>query len=239
MYFIPIFYQAVRLSSVLTTAIAVLPLTLTVAPASAVTGIVCSKRGSFRSAIWSGWLITVIGIGLFQLMRESSSVAVLVALTMFPSVGVGMPFPSMAFAVLAAAAERDAANAAGMYTFFRTLGQTFGVAVGGACFQAVFQNTISVKKIDLADLRLGNRAELSSALISFLRNLDDGPLRTALVDCTQKALDSVWIITCAVAGMALLFSLFTKHYCLNRELETDQGWDHGPQSTARKARPNQ
>lgn len=126
-----------------------------------------------------------------------------------------MLFPSMAFAVLAAAAERDAANAAGMYTFFRTLGQTFGVAIGGARFQAVFQNTISAKKIDLADLQLGNRAELSSALISIVRNLDDGSLGTALVDCTQKALDSVWVVTCAVARMALLISLFTKHYCLD------------------------
>lgn len=54
--------------------------------------------------------------------------------------------------------------------------------------------------------------------------------RDDLVQSYADALKVIWIVTCALAGVALISSFWTEHFDLNRELETDHGFKHEEKS---------
>ncbi|KAK5697099.1 hypothetical protein LTR17_024005 [Elasticomyces elasticus] len=55
LYFMPLYFQAVKGQSSIMSAVDLFPGTFTVAPAAIVVGILISKFGVFRWAIWTGW----------------------------------------------------------------------------------------------------------------------------------------------------------------------------------------
>ena len=56
-------------------------------------------------------------------------------LNLVSGVGMGILFPSTAFAVQASSANSDVAFAVAMFSFFRACGQAIGVTIGGTIFQ--------------------------------------------------------------------------------------------------------
>ena len=84
LYYLPLYYTGVLGYSALTTGIAGLPETFTVAPAAIVTGIVISKTGRYRWAIWSGWATTTLGMGLLCLLDVCTLVAKWVFINLIP-----------------------------------------------------------------------------------------------------------------------------------------------------------
>jgi hypothetical protein len=53
--------------------------------------------------------------------------------------------------------------------------------------------------------------------------MEDGATKTDLKEAYTDSLRTVWIVCCGISGVALLFSLMTEHYDLDRALETTQG----------------
>ena len=64
LYYIPIYLEAVKDLSPALTGVGVLGITCGLFPSSCVAGIVISRTGHFRWAIWTGWTITTLGTGL-------------------------------------------------------------------------------------------------------------------------------------------------------------------------------
>jgi hypothetical protein len=48
-----------------------------------------------------------------------------------------------------------------------------------------------------------------------------------LLESYANALIVVWLVTTGLAVVGLVSSLWTKHFDLDRDLETDQGFKHG------------
>ena len=138
LYYLPLYYEAVKGYSPIIVGVAVFPETFTIAPASILVGIAVSITNQFRWAIWSGWSLTVLGMGLLYLLDSETSVPAFVFLNLVPGLGIGLLFSSMNLATQAAATERHVGFAAAMYIFLRSLGQGIGVAVGGVIFQSRF-----------------------------------------------------------------------------------------------------
>ena len=57
-------------------------------------------------------------------------------------IGMGILFPTLQLAVQAPQSEREVGMAAAIFTFIRSFGQTFGVAMGGVIFQNEFDKNI-------------------------------------------------------------------------------------------------
>ncbi len=221
LYYLPLYYEAVKSYSPIITGVAVFPETFTIAPMSILVGVAVSITGRFRWAIWSGWSLTVLGMGLLYLLGPATSVPAFVFLNLIPGLGIGLLFSSMNIATQAAATERHVGFAAATYIFMRSLGQGIGVAVGGVIFQSQF--AVNLRRYpDLA----GNATALAqdaSGLVQVIKAVPEGaPERVAIVSAYADALKVVWAVMAGLAFVALVLSLGTEGLSLNAEMETEQ-----------------
>lgn len=139
-YYLPMYYEGVLGYSFVMGAVALLPLTLTVSPAAVVTGGLITQMGKYRTLLWIGWVIPVIGTGLITYLKEGMSPPQWIFITLIPGLGIGMLLSTMQIAVQAAAKEEHAAQAAAMVPELRTYGQTIGLAIFSASFSNVVKN---------------------------------------------------------------------------------------------------
>ena len=134
---------------------------------------------------------------------------------------MGMLYPSLTYALQAATPNKDQAYGVALYTFFRAAGQCVGVAVGGS----IFQN--SLKKQILGFPSIAANAEVwaveASSLVEMVGTMESGVVKDDLLQSYANALKVVWLVMCILSAVALVSSLFTKHFDLDRELETEQG----------------
>lgn len=222
LYYLPLYYEAVQNYTPLVVGVAVFPETFTVAPASVVVGIAVSRTGRFRWAIWSGWLLTVLGMGLLYLLSPNTSIPAWIFLNLAPGLGMGLLFSSMTCAIQAGVDQDDVAFAASTMTFVRAFGQAVGVAVGGVIFQ-------SQLKINLATYPslARNASELSqnaSGLVQTIKAMPkEDPERGMMVRAYADSLRVVWAVMAGLAFLALIASAWTEGLSLDEKLTTEQG----------------
>jgi len=224
LYYGPIYFEAVKGLSPIITGVALFPETFTVAPASIVVGILTSITGRYRWAIWSGWFLTTLGMGLLYLQDVHTSTVAWVFLNLVPGLGTGILFAGMAIAIPASCVPSDMAHAVAFFSFFRAFGQAVGVAVGGT----IFQNQIK-KKLLLYPILAPLAAEYSkdaASLVQVIKTMEDGLQKTQLIQAYADSLKVVWVTMCGLAGAALISSFFVKGYTLNVALDTEQGFKH-------------
>ena len=221
LYYLPFYYEAVKGYNPIIVGVACFPETFTVAPASIFVGIVVGITGRFRWAIWSGWTLTVLGMGLLYLLSPGTSIPAFVFLNIVPGLGLGLLFSCINLALQAAATEQLAGYAAAMYIFMRSLGQGIGVAVGGV----VFQSRFAVELRGYPDLATNATAlaQDASGLVQVIKAMPKGATeRTVIVNVYADALKVVWAVMAGLAFVALILSLGTKGLSLNAEMETEQ-----------------
>lgn len=68
-------------------------------------------------------------------MQPDSNGGILYGLRIFSSIGGGLLFPVPLFAAQVNQRDKDVGIATSLVAFFRSLGQAFGVAIGGVIFQ--------------------------------------------------------------------------------------------------------
>lgn len=128
-YYTPFYFEAVQGFTSTMAGVAALPETLTIAPFAVLMGIIAAKTGRYRWSLWAGWSLTVFGCGMLYLLDFGTPVVSWIFLMLGSGVGMGILYPAMSLAIQASAPVEDAATAAGLFTFFRALGQTVGVAM--------------------------------------------------------------------------------------------------------------
>ncbi|TLD32906.1 hypothetical protein PspLS_01351 [Pyricularia sp. CBS 133598] len=220
-FFLLLYYQAVKLYTPVISAVAALPETLTVAPAGIVVGLVVMMTGRYRWSIWIGWALTTLGSGLLVLLMPKTSIAGWIWLNIPVGVGTGMLFPAMALSIQAACKPALNGQAAAFFSFLRTFGQALGVAISGSIFQNAFKARLLKTRNyhNLAD----EFSRDATIIVEIIRLMDDGPLRRELVDAYNGALHMIWVACIAAGGLCFLLSLTIKGYSLQQEHVTEQG----------------
>jgi hypothetical protein len=220
LYFLPLYYEAVKGYTPIISGVAMLPESGFVAPMAVIVGVACAITGRYRWAIWVGWLLTTLGSGLLLLLKPTSSIPAWLFLNILVSIGTGMLFPAMGLGVQAAGRPRDAGHAAAFYSFARVFGQSIGVAISGV----VFQNQIKTKLLGYADLApfASQYSQDATALVTIIKNMPHDATRTNLIQAYSDSLGSVWILMTALAAVGLISSLFVQGYSLNQEMDTLQ-----------------
>jgi len=128
-YYLPLYFMGVKGYTPIIAGVTTLPQTLTVVPCAIIVGLVASRTARYRWSLYSGFILTVLGIGLLYLLDVNTKVVEWVFLLLISGVGMGLLFPGMNLSIQASVSQVDAADAAGLFTFFRTLGQSVGVAM--------------------------------------------------------------------------------------------------------------
>lgn len=225
LYYLPLYYEAVKEFSPILSGVALFPETFTVAPSAMVVGILITITGRYRWAIWLGWTVSTIGLGLMWLIKVETSTYGWILLNLVPGMGLGVLFPSLGYAVQASAEPDHLAIAVAMFSFFRALGQAIGVAIGGVIFQnQMYKNLL--KYPALAPMASAYSQD-ASGLVQVIKNMADGATKLHLKEAYTDSLRIVWVVCCAISAVALLISLFTESYDLDKALQTSQGLRDG------------
>ncbi|KAF2277437.1 MFS general substrate transporter [Westerdykella ornata] len=222
LYYLPLYYQAVKGMTPIMAGIALFPQTFTVAPASVVAGTIIAITGRYRWAIWTGWVLGTFGMGLMILLDEHTTTVEWVFLNLVGGIGTGILFPAMGLAIQASTNSADQAYAATMFSFMRAFGQTLGVAIGGV----IFQNQMKKKLLTLP-LLAGHADEYSkdaAGLVEIIKALPEGVMKAQLKESYVYALKYIWIVMTVLAAVAMVASAVTKAYPLDRANETEQGF---------------
>ncbi|KAM5453423.1 hypothetical protein MaudCBS49596_002625 [Microsporum audouinii] len=219
-YYLPEYFQSVKSYTPLISGVLGLPQTATIVPCSVIVGVAVGKTGKYRWAIWAGWTLTCLGLGILILLGIQTTVIQWVFLAAVSGFGIGLLFPSVPLAIQASVPQEDVAMAATLVQFFRFLGQTLGVAMGGA----IVDNQL---RRNLVKAGLPEQPASLLKLIRILKELQpDTTLAIALKGAMSKSFRTIWVVMCIFSAANLLLSLFVVEYSLNQEHRTEQRFIH-------------
>ncbi|KAI1255003.1 hypothetical protein MGN70_003066 [Eutypa lata] len=226
-FFLPIYFQSVKLSTPTWSGVQILPITLIAIPGAAIGAIVLSRWGRFKLLHIIGFALLTAGIGSLSVLNKDSGTAKWVCLQVLPSIGAGMVLDTLLPAFQAGVAESDAAAVTASWTFVRSFGNIWGVAIPAAVF-----NTYSSRFAeDVADLpakdHLQNGNSYASATKAFVEGLSE-PTRSQVIDVFTRALHQVFLVSIAFGGLAFLLSFMEREVKLRTELVTKFGLEDEP-----------
>lgn len=222
LYYLPLYFQAVKEMGPILSGVALFPWTFTVAPGSIATGIAIAKLGKYRWANWVGWFLATLGMGLLILLKPNTSTVAYVFLDLVGGLGTGILFPAMALAVQASAAAKDQAYAANMFSFFRAFGQTIGVAIGGVIFQNQMKKKLLTYPL-LADMA-GEYSKDAAGLVEIIKAMPAGLMKDQLKESYTDALKYIWIVMTVLGAVSFIATLFIDEFDMNAALETEMGF---------------
>ncbi|OAL43838.1 MFS general substrate transporter [Pyrenochaeta sp. DS3sAY3a] len=125
-YFLPVYFQGVLLSTPTRAGVQMLPTVIVLVPFSAISGALLSKFGRYKPFHIAGFIIITIGLGCFILLDRNSSMGAWVMVhlsTLLP-------------AVQAKLSDKDTAAATATWAFIRQFGVVWGVSVPAAIFNS-------------------------------------------------------------------------------------------------------
>ncbi|RAH51263.1 MFS general substrate transporter [Aspergillus brunneoviolaceus CBS 621.78] len=218
LYFIPLCLQTVKHFSPITSGLALMVILGVMLPASVVTGALLTRLGTYRWAIWSGWLLCTLAIALLTLLDTKISAVRWVFIFLTLGTGQGLILTSQNFAVQALAKDNRDASAAGLYTFMRSLGMCIGVAVAGTFFQNRLAERLGNAGLDRQVARMA--AEFALVLRSKEGGLAER-VKAAYVGVFREAFRDLWIFFAAVSGLSFLLALGIGHASMDRALESE------------------
>ncbi|KAL4974122.1 major facilitator superfamily domain-containing protein [Aspergillus desertorum] len=224
LYYLPLYYQAVREFGPILTGVALFPQTFTVAPSAIFCGVIITVTGRYRWGLWIGWALSILGLGLLTLLDRHTSTVAWIFLNIPSGLGLGFLTAAIVCTVQASATNKNLTVAVAMVVFFRAFGQAVGIAVGGVIFQNRMRHEL-LKYSEWRDIA-EELSQDAAALVTVIQNMHAGGEASAKDDLQKAYTDSlriIWAFMAGVAGVGLLLSLWVKKYDLNRALKTEQG----------------
>ncbi|KAL0940270.1 multidrug resistance protein fnx1 [Colletotrichum truncatum] len=221
-FFLPLYFQAVQLSSPARSGVQLLPITLIGIPGAAVSAVILSKWGRYKALHITGFALMVVGFGLWTLLDRHSNLAVWVLVQVVPAIGSGMLLNTLLPAFQAGLNETDQASATASWSFIRSLGNVWGVAIPAAIFNS-YISSYAAEVDDAAAREILTRGDAyASATKAFVESFPS-PVRDQIIDVFSKALKKVFMIGISIGALAFVLSFFEKEIKLRKELETEYG----------------
>uniref|UniRef100_A0A0D2Y4B9 Major facilitator superfamily (MFS) profile domain-containing protein n=1 Tax=Fusarium oxysporum (strain Fo5176) TaxID=660025 RepID=A0A0D2Y4B9_FUSOF len=155
-FFLPLYFQAVKLSTPSRSGVQMLPVALIAIPGAALSAVVLSKWGKYKMLHVSGFFLMTLGVGLLGLLQEDSPPAAWILLQFIPAIGSGFLLNTLLPAFQAATEEEDQAAATGNWTFMRSFGSVWGVAIAGSIFNTYTKRYSHMIDNELAREMLGS-----------------------------------------------------------------------------------
>lgn len=235
-YFLPVYFQGVKMASPVHSGVMLLPTIILMLPFVIVGGKLMEVFGRYKPVHMAGLAIMIIGFGLLSLLDQHSSTAAWVLFQFVEVAGIGMVVGVLLPAVQAPLLESDTALSTSLWSFTRALGLIWGVAIPSSIFN---------KKSDsLARAKVGDpttRAMLSHgrayehATRKFLKSLPAGQQREEVIMVFSDSLSFVWLIGIAFAGLAFLLTFLEKDVELREKVDSKYGLKSKPTATCDKS----
>lgn len=173
-----------------------------------------------------------LGMGLFSLQNEDTTVAQWAVYQCVGALGAGMVLNTLLPAFQAPAIEADQAAATATWCFIRTFGYVWGVAIPAA----IFNNRVDALIHQISDptvrqLLAGGKA-YQSASARFVEQFPRD-IQSEVSAVYREALKRVWEIAIVFAGFACLLVFLEKEIPLRTALDTEYGLEGSKQRAVR------
>ncbi|KAI0799685.1 iron permease [Irpex lacteus] len=134
-YYLPVYMQAVQLTSPVRAGVYYLGFTMFITPAAMVCGVSVKLSKRYLLQNWLGWAFITAGCGVLAVLKVDSNKATIVTTQILLGVGIGFGWTMTMFPILAGLPYSNNAHALAFFIFIRNLSQTIGVAIGGSILQ--------------------------------------------------------------------------------------------------------
>ncbi|KAI9039704.1 MFS general substrate transporter [Aspergillus affinis] len=225
-YFLPIYFQAVKSTTVLRSGINFLPFAIGRLFFAAAAGTLLSKLGVYRPIHATAFGLSSISFGLFTLLSESTSKLAWVFYQLIGSAGAGMILSTLLPAIMAALSEADVASASATYSLIRTFGYIWGVTIPSIVFNGVWKGELARGRIQAEwlrkELREGGAYTFASQGHS-LKSDVKGNIWSEVVTVYIRSLETIWWIGLGISLFGFCLVWVAKELELRTELETEYG----------------
>jgi MFS family permease len=215
LYYLPIWFQAVRGDSATKSGIMLLPLILSSTITALVAGVIISRIGYYNPFFLLASIIMPIGVGLLSTFTPSAGNAKVVGYQILVGIGLGCGM-QQPFTVVQTVLERsDIATGSALIMFARFLGSAIGLPVA----QNIFLNSLVSKLKNLPGI---SPSSVTGAGATELRNMvtrDD--LKTFLVDYNGAIVDTFYMVA-ATCALTIFGSVFVEWRSLKARAQEQQ-----------------
>ncbi|KAI1087848.1 MFS general substrate transporter [Rostrohypoxylon terebratum] len=221
-FFIPLYFQAVKLASPAKSGVNLLVFSLVGIPAAAIALVVLSKWGRYKILHIIGSGMFTLGIGLFSIVDQNTSTAAWVWINIAMALGTSVVVTTLLPAFQASIQEADQAAATASWAFIRSFGNIWGVAISAAIFNTFVAKYAPLVDDDRARQLLTSGNAYSSATKAFVESFEE-PVRQQIRTVFTLALHKVFLIGVPFIGVVFILTLFEKEIKLRTELKTEYG----------------
>ncbi|OTA99866.1 hypothetical protein M426DRAFT_268491 [Hypoxylon sp. CI-4A] len=232
-FFVPIYFQAVRLASPAESGVDLLVFSLVGIPGAAIALLILSKWGRYKIIHILGSAMFTLGIGLFSIMNQDTSTAAWVWINIAAALGTSMLTNTLLPAFQASVKEADQAAATATWNFVRSFGNIWGVAISAAIFNSFTAAYAPMVDDPRARASLTSGNSYSSATKAFLESFQEPVVRQQIRTVFALALQKVFLIGVPFSGVVFLLTLFEKEIKLRTELKTEFGLEEEETSNQR------
>ncbi|KAI1100051.1 MFS general substrate transporter [Jackrogersella minutella] len=225
LYFLPVYFQAVKLEGPTRSGALLLPTVVTIIPGGMISGVLLSKYGRYRPLHLVAFILFTLGTGLFILFDQYSSTALYVCVQFIGGLGSGFALSTLLPATQAALSEDDTASSAATWAFIRTFGTVWGVSIPAAIFNSRC-DSLSIRIDDIAvRAQIANGQAYSHATREWILSMTSRT-QEQVIGVFSGSLQLVWIVATAIAGVSIFVVFVEKEIKLRDNLETEYGLEN-------------
>jgi hypothetical protein len=229
LYFIPVYFQAVKLYLPSRAGYSLLPQALAGLPGAIIAAVSLSKWGKFKVIHLVGFGLSTLGMGLLSMLNKQTSISEWAVFQMIVALGIGVIIDTLLPAFQAPVSEADQAAATSAWSFIRAFGAIWGVAIPAVIFNNCINenlhlvSSISARKL----LKDGGAYEHASAAFVHQFPVE---VQVEIRELYTLALDRLFWIGAIFAGLGFLLVLIERDVPLRNMLETEFGLESNNQT---------
>ncbi|KAI0799693.1 iron permease [Irpex lacteus] len=229
-YNIPVYLQAVKLTSTIRSGIFILGYSMLITPAALFCGVSVVVFKRYLPQNYIGWVLMTAGSGVLAVLDVDSSKAASICAPFMVGMGIGMGWTMTQFPILASLPYSNNAHAFAFFTFVRSLSQTIGVAIGGS----ILQNSLSHKLPQAYIAQLPSGVSFAYSAIPTLRSLDPN-LRETVRHAFADSLKQLWLVLIGISGIGLVSVLFMTEIPMRNDLDEQWALEQKSRESGEKA----
>ncbi|OPB44500.1 hypothetical protein A0O28_0028190 [Trichoderma guizhouense] len=225
-YFLPLYFQAVLGATPILSGVYILPYAVTFSIVAGMAGGIIQHSNRTAPSILMGVCIMILGFGLYTDFDVGSSWTKIILYQIVAGIGVGPNFQAPLISLQSLTVTEQLATATATYSFVKTVATAVSIAVGGVIFQNRMENKIGSMMNKLSEKTIARFSGANAmASIGEVGSLD--PTERILVrKAFSSSLKTVWIFYTAVAGAALVISVFVSWCTLDEAQGEVEKWEN-------------
>lgn len=201
-YFLPLWFQAVKGSSAVDSGIMNLPMLISVVLFSLVAGIVVSVVGYYTPFMLVSTVLMSVGYGLISTFQPDTGAGIWIGYQILAGAGVGFGMQQPLMAVQAVLSDKDLPTGTAVVVFTQTL--------GGSLFVSVSQNVFSNKLVEyVGDYAPGlDPSTVLSAGATGIQKVIPPEFLDGVTLAYNDALMQTFLVSAALAAVSIVGSAF-------------------------------